>query len=289
MGDASTPEPIGILGVGLLGAAIADAIRKAGFDVIGFDADPRKCLGAGDAADVVRRCGTIFVALPTSRIAGDVFSGLIAHWRKDQVVLDATTGSPEDAAKFGEELSRRGVHYLDATVSGSSDQVRRRDAVVMAGGSVEVFQRSRPLLETFARSAYHLGPWGSGARMKLVTNLVLGLNRAVLAEGLAFGEALGFGPEILLEVLRDGACYSRVMDTKGEKMIRAEYTPQARLSQHLKDVRLILDEAGRTQCSTPLSELHRQLLETAEALGYGEADNAAIREAFRPRPATPRD
>jgi 3-hydroxyisobutyrate dehydrogenase-like beta-hydroxyacid dehydrogenase len=117
--------------------------------------------------------------------------------------------------------------------------------------------------------------------MKLVTNLVLGLNRAALAEGLAFAQAVGVEPEAALEVLEGSLAYSRVMDAKGRKMVEGDFTPQARLSQHLKDVRLMLRAAAGAGLTLPLSEAHRRLLERAEELGWGDRDNSAVINAIR--------
>lgn len=122
--------------------------------------------------------------------------------------------------------------------------------------------------------------------MKLVTNLVLGLNRAALAEGLAFAESLGLDPAMALAVLRESMAYSRIMDTKGPKMVARNFTPEARLSQHLKDVRLIREAAARVGRSLPLSTEHQRLLELAESLGLGDHDNSAILDAIR-QPLTP--
>ena len=113
--------------------------------------------------------------------------------------------------------------------------------------------------------------------MKLVSNLVLGLNRAALAEALVYAVGIGVDPASALEVLRGSMAYSRVMDVKGQKMLDEDFTVQARLSQHLKDVRLIL-ASGVT---LPLSETHRQLLEQAETIGLGEVDNSAIIKAIQ--------
>src|SRR5262245_50034180 len=116
--------------------------------------------------------------------------------------------------------------------------------------------------------------------MKLVTNLVLGLNRAALAEGLAFAGAIGLAPADALEVLLNCPAYSRTMDAKGPKMVAGDFTPAAKLSQHLKDVRIILVEGERAGQPLPLSALHRQLLEAAEAAGWGELDNSGIIRAI---------
>lgn len=282
-------EPaVGLIGVGLLGTALAERFRASGLRVLGFDREPQRlealeALGgtaARSAGEVVRGCPRIVLSLPTSAVVAAVLREVKGEFRPGQVVIDTTTGAPGDAAEAGRLLAGLGVGYLDATISGSSQQVRGCDVVVMAGGEAANFDRCADLFATFARRAYHVGPCGAGSAMKLASNLVLGLNRAVLAEGLAFARALGLDPEMALAVFRDGAAYSRVMDTKGPKMIRGDFAPQARLSQHLKDVRLILDEAARTGASTPLSALHRRLLEAVEQAGHGDLDNSAIVRAF---------
>jgi 3-hydroxyisobutyrate dehydrogenase-like beta-hydroxyacid dehydrogenase len=123
---------------------------------------------------------------------------------------------------------------------------------------------------------------GTASRFKLVHNLVLGLNRAVLAEGLSFAKVLGFDPERVLEILKETPACSKVMESKGRKMVSGDRAPQARLSQHLKDVRLIVAAAEQRGLPIPLSRVHQQLLERAERLGFGDADNSAVIEAYRP-------
>ena len=146
----------------------------------------------------------------------------------------------------------------------------------MVSGSQEVFEACRDLWDCLAAKTFYVGPWGNAAKMKLLTNLVLGLNRATLAEGLTFAQRVGLDKADALDVLTASAGYSRVMDTKGQKMLRGDFTPQARLSQHLKDIRLVLQEADRANTTLPLSSLHLDLLEQAEEHGLGELDNSAI-------------
>jgi 3-hydroxyisobutyrate dehydrogenase-like beta-hydroxyacid dehydrogenase len=112
--------------------------------------------------------------------------------------------------------------------------------------------------------------------MKLVSNLVMGLNRAALAEGLALAEACGLDPELTLTVLRAGNAYSRILDMKGRKMIDRDFAPQARLRQHVKDVDLILALAESAGAHVPLSEAHGNLLSEAMNRGLGELDNSAV-------------
>lgn len=273
-------EPVGIIGLGLLGGAIAERFTKAGFTVYGFDVRP-ECGGeAESAADVARRSRRIVLSLPTSDISAAVLEEMEPHLSAGALIIDTTTGDPEQIAGFGAALSRLGVRYLDATVGGSSKLVREGAAIVMVGGDPGAFEDSRDLLDCFSSRAFHVGPCSSGARMKLVFNLVLGLHRAVLAEALSFAASYGIDPAAALEVLKAGAAYSKVMDIKGGKMLNGDFTPEARLSQHLKDVRLILAAAQRCGAMVPLSEIHRELLERAEAAGYGALDNSAVIKAF---------
>ncbi len=273
-------ETIGIIGVGLLGSAIADRLTAAGYSVLGYDIVPERRIKANSAMDVVRGCRTIFLSLPTSDVVAQVISEI--RIPAGTTIIDTTTGDPETMAAMGAKLAKEGIDYIDATVLGSSRVVRGGAATVMAGGRRQAFDASAPLFRTFASRSFYLGSYGAGARMKLVANLALGLHRAVLAEALSFAAACQVSPTDALEVLKAGAAYSRVMDDKGEKMLHHDFSVEARLSQHLKDVRLILAAARARHAKTPLSDIHHQLLERLEAAGYGDADNSAIIMAYEP-------
>ena len=282
------PNPLGMIGLGLMGSALSERFLGAGLPVLGYDvaADRRAALEAlggratDSAADVAAACDLVLLSLPTTDVVESALGEMSGHFRPGATIIDTTTGEPEQTAAVGKRLADRGVQYLDATVSGSSAQVRTAQVVVMAGGDPAAFARCEPLFGHFAREWFHVGPWGSGAKMKLAANLVLGLNRAALAEGLAFAARLGLDPRRALEILRAGAAYSRIMDSKGRKMVEGDFAPEARLSQHLKDVRLILSAGERAGARLPLSSLHERLLAELEAAGYGGSDNSAILKAF---------
>ncbi len=263
----------GIIGMGLMGGAL---MKMTGASR-GWDLEAARCVNAATAAEVFADCDVVFLCLPNSDIVRSTLQA--ASLRAGQIIIDTSTGDPAEMAALGTELDAKGVHYLDATVSGSSAQLLKREVLVMVGGDAATFEQCRDLLLTFGREVVHVGPCGSGAKMKLVTNLVLGLNRAALAEGLAFAQQLDLDWTQTLDVMRRSMAYSRIMDTKGEKMITQDFTPQAKLSQHLKDVRLML---AASAIPLPLSEAHRELLEKAVALGFGEADNSAVIKALLP-------
>jgi 3-hydroxyisobutyrate dehydrogenase-like beta-hydroxyacid dehydrogenase len=280
---------LGLIGIGLVGSALAGRFRHAGRSVVGYDprteARDNLSAGGGQAADsavgVVRQTPVVVLSLPDSDAVEAVIRE-IEPALPGRTVIDTTTGDPERTAALGARLKSVGVDYLDATIVGSSRLVREGQAVVLCGGEPDVYRRCVGLLDTFAAREFHVGPWGSGARMKLVVNLVLGLNRAVLAEGLALARAGGFDLTVALEVLRSGAAYSRVMDAKGRRMIEGDFAAEARLSQHHKDVRLILEAAARTGAMLPLTQLHDFLLADLERRGFGDLDNSAIIRAYDP-------
>ncbi len=277
------PSPIGLVGVGLLGTALAERMLAAGYELLAFDLDPQRLAqlrAAPSPAAIAAACRTTVLCLPDSAVVRAVVEqmgdGLVAG----SLVIDATTGDPEDTVEIAQQLRQRGVGYVDATIAGSSEQARRGEAVVMIGGESADVERAAPILSSWSGRRFHLGPPGSGARMKLVVNLVLGLNRAVLAEGLALAEACGMDLAKALHVLKTTPADSAAMDTKGPKMIARDFSPQARLSQHLKDVRLIRALARRQGARVPLSEIHERLLDEAVARGLGDADNSAVFEVY---------
>jgi 3-hydroxyisobutyrate dehydrogenase-like beta-hydroxyacid dehydrogenase len=287
-----TRPKLGLIGAGLVGIALAERLQQAGNAVLGFDIDSHRrdallaLTGnvAANADDVASMVDVIMLSLPTSKIAAEVIATITTPLA-GKTIIDTTTGEPSEMVALGHSLAARGAQYLDATIAGSSAQVRSGEVIVMVGGDSDVVSRFIPLLQTFSVRVFHVGPWGAGARMKLVVNLVLGLNRAVLAEALCFAERIGVDPRQAFDVLRSGPAFSKVMEIKGEKMLNGEFAPQARLAQHLKDVRLILSAGEAVQADLPLSTLHEQLLSQLDSDGFGDLDNSAIIKAFRGNPS----
>jgi 3-hydroxyisobutyrate dehydrogenase-like beta-hydroxyacid dehydrogenase len=279
---------LGMIGLGLVGSALAERFLGAGYPVVGFDLDAarrdelqaRGGTVAGSADEVARAARRIILSLPNSEVVRGVVESSRPALAPGTIVVDTTTGDPGPTAALGASLAADGVAYLDATIAGSSVQVREGAVLVIIGGEAAPVAACADLFAAFASQAFHVGPWGSGARMKLVLNLVLGLNRAVLAEGLALARRCGLDPAATLEILRAGPAASRIMDTKGAKMLSGDFSPQARLAQHLKDVHLILKMGEGCGARLPLSTLHRDLLERLAAQGYHDADNSAIIRAF---------
>jgi 3-hydroxyisobutyrate dehydrogenase-like beta-hydroxyacid dehydrogenase len=288
MASESRLEPIGLVGTGLFGTALAERLLATGYSVRVHNrtrekADPLLALGARWSDNPLRECGRIIFCLFTTEQVARVVDEMHTGLRPEQIILDTSTSDPQQTVTLGQQLARKGARYLEAPFSGSSEQARNHQATALVAGDQAAFEACRDLWDSLAAATFYVGAWGNAAKMKLATNLVLGLNRAALAEGLVFAEATGLSKEDALNVLLNSPAYSRIMNAKGPMMVHGDFTPQARLSQHIKDVRLMLEEAARNGASLPLSAARLELLQEAEAAGLGELDSNAIIRAIKDR------
>lgn len=289
---------VGIIGIGLMGQAFAERLIATGYDVEGFDIDPAK--GAWLAArggrvapcigELARRASPILIAVFSTDQVKDVVEREIVPALAPSsrpLVLCTSTCDPDALAGLGERAAARGLGFLEVPVSGTSEQVRRGQGVALIGGDAALLSEAAPVLDALFAARFHIGGLGSGSRAKLAVNLILGLNRLALAEGLVFAERLGLDPAAFLEVARRSAAYSQVMDTKGPKMVRGDFSPEGRVRQTLKDVRLMLEQArGRGQ-RLPLLEVNEDVLAACVRHGEGELDNSSVLKEIRRRRAPP--
>ena len=287
---------VGLVGLGLLGQALAHRLLGAGFEVAGFDLDPAKtarlagCGGraAASVADLAGLCNPIVLAVLTTDQVEEVVEQQLLPVLGDgsgRIVLCASTCDPDRIAALDERVGGRGLRLLETPVSGSSAQVSRGEGVGLVGGDGEVVAAVEPVLRAMFPTYFHIGEAGDGGRAKLAVNLILGLNRLALAEGLVLAERLGLDAASFLKVARASAAYSQVMDVKGPKMVERDFAPEGRMTQHLKDVRLILEQAARRGQKLPLCEVHADVLEACVRRGEGDLDNCAVIEEVRRRPA----
>jgi 3-hydroxyisobutyrate dehydrogenase-like beta-hydroxyacid dehydrogenase len=285
-------QAIGLVGLGLVGQAVASRLLAAGFAVRGFDLreEARAALQTlgGTALPSVRAIGA---AAPCVLLAvfdtKDVLSvleqddGLLAPGHAVRTVIDCSTGTPEALQALAARLRPRGIDFIEAPLSGSSQQIAAGEATQLLGGEAEAIARSVAVFDAIARQRVHVGAAGMAAKAKLATNLVLGLNRAVLAEGMAFAESLGIAPDAFLALVLATPARSAAAEAKGPLMVSGSFEPQSRIRQHLKDVGLMLDAARAAGQPLPLSQVHARLMREAIAAGDGDLDNAAIIRQWR--------
>jgi 3-hydroxyisobutyrate dehydrogenase-like beta-hydroxyacid dehydrogenase len=285
-------ETVGLIGIGLVGTALAENLLAAGYDVIGFarsEASRAKLarLGgraAAGPAQVAAEAARVILSLPDSDVVEEVVlgpCGLLGNSSKVRLILDTTTGDPERSEALARRLAAQGIPILDAPISGSSQQIRQRQGVILIGGERAAYEANLDLFRAVAEKHYYLGAPGAGSRAKLASNLILGLNRLVLAEGLVFAERLGLDLAAFLAMLKTTPAYSCAVDVKGQKMLQGDFAPQSKVSQHHKDLRIILQYAERSGQELPLTALHARLLEQLMAAGEGELDTSAVLLALR--------
>ncbi|MFM8607754.1 MAG: NAD(P)-dependent oxidoreductase [Hyphomicrobiales bacterium] len=287
---------VALVGLGLVGTALAKRLRTAGYQCIGWDVRQEPML-AFEAAGFEVCTSVDHMLKQTNSLVLAVFdtSGVqavveqILQQRKIQVqttpsvvtLIDCSTGDPVKLAELARQLSEEGIQFIEAPLSGSSVQIENGQATLLLGGEIQHIESVKPLLNALATSQVRVGGAGMAAKAKLATNLVLGLNRAALAEGMVFAQTLGIQPETFLQLVLNTPARSEAAVVKGDMMVKDQFEPQSRIKQHLKDVQLMLDMADLNSQNLPLSQAHAQLMRNAIAQGDGELDNAAIIRQIR--------
>jgi 3-hydroxyisobutyrate dehydrogenase-like beta-hydroxyacid dehydrogenase len=263
--------PVGVIGLGLVGRAIAARLGAAGFDVLGFDKSaPAMRAFDGRATEDAKRAKRIVLAVFDTPDVEQV-----AAEARPEFFIDCTTGDPLRIEALARRLADDGVRYIEAPMSGSSDTIKRGEATMFVGGDPAGCE---DLLAAITARQLRVGPVGMATRAKLAINLVLGLNRVALAEGMVFAESLGIPRALFLELVRGSPVASVAAVAKGEKMVSGDFTPDSRIRQHAKDVKRIRQYA---RFALPLTEVHEKLLDEALAAGEGDLDNAAIIRRWR--------
>lgn len=287
--------PVAIIGLGLMGEVYATRLIAAGIPVLGFDIDPARRARLEAIGGISVDSIAAALATPSRCILLAVFSTDQVEDVVDQHILPAsdqtsnailvctTTADPDRIALLATRVADRGIRFLDVPVSGTSDQVRRGDGVALIGGDPAVAAELADIFDALFARSFHVGKVGDGGRAKLAVNLILGLNRLALAEGLVFAEKLGLDPEAFLEVAKGSASYSQVMETKGSKMLRGDFSPEGRVKQTLKDCHLMLDQAASAGQTLSMLEVHAGVLEACVRAGEAELDNSAIINEVRRR------
>ena len=264
---------VGLIGLGLVGSAIARRLEAAGFALVGYDVNPAALAAfSGEKAASAAAVGSTARRIVLAVYDTPDVERVVAEARAD-LFIDCTTGDPLRIEALARRLAAQGTSYVEAPLSGSSQAIARGEAAMFVGGDASACE---DILAAIATQRHYIGAVGMAARAKLATNLVLGLNRAALAEGMAFAETLGIGRAAFLDIVSKSPAASQAALAKGQKMSAADWAPESRIRQHLKDVGHMLALAGAADFRLPLTQTHARLLEQAVAAGDGELDNAAI-------------
>ena len=290
---------VGLIGAGLMGTAVAQRLVGAGFEVLAYDVDADKraaIASTGAKAEATARvviagCEVNVLCVFNTDQVEEVIAGpgggidaIGQGGTGERIFVVTSTCDPDQLAALAQRVEPEGARMVEFPISGTSRQVARGDGVGLAGGDESTIARATAVLDAICSRRHYLGAIGNGSRAKLAVNLILGLNRAALAEGLVFAARMAIDPVAFLEVARGSAAYSQVMDIKGGQMARREYRdPQSRVDQSLKDFKLMLDQARKYGQDLPFAAVYARMLEDCADHGEGELDNAAIAEAIARR------
>jgi putative dehydrogenase len=290
-------QRIGVVGLGLMGSAIVQRLLAAGFEVTGYDvdADKRARLAQSNAAPadslaaLSEQCTTIMLAVFNTDQVEAVIEGsdgllsLRGPAKSRPAFICTSTCDPDRIAQLAARIESR-ADYIEMPVSGTSAQLAAGEGVGLVGGTRSAVEAATPVLQAICPNRQYLGAVGNGGKAKLAVNLVLGLNRGAIAEGLVFAEKMGLEPVAFLKVLRNSAAYSHVMDTKGALMARREFQkPVSRVDQSYKDFSLMLEYSAALGQQLPFAQVYAELLHDCIEQGESQWDNAAILAAIARR------
>jgi len=288
---ADLAEPVGFVGLGIMGSRMAACLARAGHPVTVYNrtaekADAWVAEHGGRVAATPREAADGAAAVITMVVDGAQVEevllgrdGAVRGAAAGTLFVDCSTIAPADVRRIGAVLSERGMGFVDAPVSGSSPKAETGTLTIMAGGSDEDFARAEPYFDAMGETILHVGPLGHGQTVKVISNAVSATNAATLAQALVVGKATGVDLEALLEVFGAGAANSTMVGLKGERMLEHDYTTLFRLEHMLKDVAICLAESEAAGVPFPSAALARELYAAAMGRGLAGEDFASVLEA----------
>lgn len=276
---------VGMIGLGIMGGAMARNLVKAGFSVIGCDVRNEARTSLKRAGGIVARSNSevaqgaaiVITSLPSVAVLEQVTEELAAGGSKGLTVIETSTMPLEAREAARARLASKGITLLDCPLSGTGAQARTRDLAVLASGPRAAVMKCVPVFEGFARSHHYLGGFGNGTKMKLAANLLVAIHNVAAAEALAFARKSGLDPALALRVLSDGAGDSRMLRVRGPAMVAEDYTDATmRVEIWQKDMDIIARHAAAIGMPVPVFLATAPIYTAAIASGYGTQDTAAV-------------
>jgi 3-hydroxyisobutyrate dehydrogenase/glyoxylate/succinic semialdehyde reductase len=283
-------KTVGIIGLGIMGGAIARNLVERGWQVIGFDTDAarRRELAAAnvqisaDVAEVARETPIIMTSLPEPAAVNQVAQRIANSGVPSRIVVELSTLSIADKLQFESILKNAGHIALDCPLSGTGAQARVRDLIVYASGDSEAIAKCRSLFVDFSKQSADLGKYGNGSRMKFIANHLVAIHNVATAEAMLLAERAGLDPQMVVELVGPGAGGSRMFQMRAPMMVAGVYEPATmKVSIWKKDMAIIAEFADELGCPTPLFTLTQPVYAEAMKMGLGDQDTAAVFEVMK--------
>jgi putative dehydrogenase len=283
-------KTVGVVGLGIMGGAIAANLLERGWAVTGYDIAaermdeliPRGLRPATNTAELARSVPVILTSLPTPAAAHRVVSEIAGSGAPSRIVVEASTFAMSDKLAMKTVLDQAGHIPLDCPLSGTGAQAKMRDLIVYASGDSRAIAQCQPLFADFARQAADLGRYGNGSRMKFVANLLVAIHNVAAAEAMRLAVEAGLDPERVVEVIGPGAGGSRMFQMRAPMMADGVYQPATmRISMWQKDMDIIAAFARDLDCPTPLFDETAPIYAKALEMGLGDHDTASVFEVMK--------
>ena len=284
-------EKVGFIGLGIMGQGMARNLLKAGFDLTVWNRTVSKAQAlvsegaalAHNPADLSAHCDVIVICVSDTPDVEAVLlgeQGVIQGTRPGALVVDCSTISPIKTQVFARTLAEKGVHMLDAPVSGGSEGAANGTLAIMVGGAADQVQRAMPFLEAMGQTITHVGDNGSGQMVKLVNQILVVTGMLAVSEAFLFAQAGGLDLAKTLQAVEGGAAGSWTLSNRGPQIIRRDWRPGFMIDLQQKDVRLILEAAD--ELSVPLFGISTafHLYRTLQKRGLGAEGNHALIKAL---------
>ena len=287
MNAATVKGQVGIVGLGIMGGAIAKNLAAAGWQVIGFDIAKEQCDAARaagveiakSAADVAARAATILVSLPKPEALMATVEAIADAKLPRRTIAELSTFSLDDKAEAEATLRKAGHTLLDCPLSGTGSQARTKDLVVYASGDAQAIQAMMPVFADFSRQAHDLGAFGNGMKMKFVANLLVAIHNVASAEAMVLGMKAGLDPAQIFKLISAGAGNSRVFELRAPMMVQDRYDGDnltMRISTWQKDMKVIGEYAASVGCPTPLFSASEPIYRAALSTGHADEDTGSV-------------
>lgn len=276
---------VGMAGLGIMGSAMSANLLRAGFKVTGYDPMPtqrallKRAGGTpvANAGALAKGADVVITSLPSAAALATVAAALAQPGAKGLIVIETSTlpiAVKEAARKL---LARAGIVMLDCPLSGTGAQARVKDLSVYASGPAGAVRQVVPVFEGFARSHYHVGPFGAGSKMKFIANLLVSVHNVAAAEAFVLGKKAGLDAAMVYKVIGDGAGSSRMFQVRGPMMVSGDYTDATmKVKTWQKDIEIISGFLREVDCPAPLFAASTPFYNAAMALGLADADTAAV-------------
>ncbi|OMO70794.1 6-phosphogluconate dehydrogenase, NADP-binding protein [Corchorus capsularis] len=283
---------VGFLGLGIMGAPMAQNLMKAGCDVTVWNRTKSKCdplinLGAkyqSSPEEVAANCDVTFAMLADPESAIDVAcgkNGAASGMGPGKGYVDVSTVDVSTSKLINEHIKATGALFLEAPVSGSKKPAEDGQLIFLTAGDKSLYDSVAALLDIMGKSRFYLGEVGNGAAMKLVVNMIMGSMMASFSEGILLSKKVGLDPNVLVEVVSQGAISAPMYSLKGPSMVKSLYPTAFPLKHQQKDLRLALGLAESVSQSTPIAAAANELYKVAKSYGLSDEDFSAVIEALK--------